>query len=117
MNGPSSDLFGEQPPVWYPDAPGHKGEAETGREAAEAVALKCGRLQRMTLAAIRAAGASGLTADEAAAVLRLDRWSVQPRTSELRAKGLIVDSGLRRLNSSGRRAVAWVTPEHKREAA
>jgi hypothetical protein len=96
----------------YPDAPGFKW-TDTSREAAEALAPKLGRLQRLALDAIRAHGARGLTADELADALSLDRYSIQPRTSELRRKGDIVDSGLRRLNASRKRAIVWVTPEHK----
>jgi hypothetical protein len=50
-----------------------------------------------------------------AELLALDRWSVQPRTSELKARRLIVDSGLRRFNASRKRAIVWVVPEHWRE--
>jgi hypothetical protein len=96
----------------YPDAPGFKW-TDTSKAAAEAIAPKLGRLQRLALAAIKARGALGLTADELADVLALDRYSIQPRTSELRRKSLITDSGLRRLNASKKRAIVWVTPEHK----
>lgn len=108
------DLFGsaitaEAPDrAIYPDAAGFKGEAETGREAAEAITHKLGRLQRMAEAAIREAGAHGLTADELAAELDMDRWSIQPRTSELKRKGLIRDSGKRRPNATGKQAIVWV---------
>ena len=91
----------------YPDAPGFKGLADTGREAADAMREHCGRLQRMALRAIREAGTTGLTADELAASIGMDRYSVQPRTSELRRKHLIVDSGARRFNRSGKRAIVW----------
>lgn len=99
----------------YPSEPGFKGNADTGREAAEAMQSKCGRLQQMALAHIRAAGAGGYTADELSAAMGMDRWTVQPRTSELKAKGLIVDSGQRRRNVTGKRAVVWTLPEHRRE--
>ena len=56
-------------------------------------APKLGRLQRMAEAAIRDAGANGLTADELAARLGMDRWSIQPRTSELRARALSETAG------------------------
>src|SRR3546814_11579467 len=72
----------------YPDAPGHR-NVETSIAAADALAPELGRLQRMAEGAIRDAGAHGLTADELAARLDMDRWSIQPRTSELRRKGLI----------------------------
>lgn len=91
----------------YPNAPGHRG-VETSIAASEAIAPKLGRLQRMALAAIREADWSGHTADELADQLSMDRYSIQPRTSELKRKGLIRDSGQRRPNSSGKLAIVWV---------
>lgn len=99
----------------YPDAPGHR-NVETSIEAAKAIAPSLGRLQRLALDAIKGRGAVGLTADELAEVVGLDRYSIQPRTSELRRKYLIVDSGRRRLNSSRKRAIVWVVPEHAQGA-
>jgi hypothetical protein len=57
---------------------------------------------------VRLAGSQGLTAHETAFRLRIDRASIQPRLSELRSKGRIKDSGMRRRNASGRRAIVWV---------
>ena len=91
----------------YPDSPGHR-HVDTSVAAAMALAPMLGRLQRMALEAIRDAGGLGLTADELAARLGMDRWSIQPRTSELRRKGLIRDSGLRRPNGTGKQAIVWV---------
>ena len=91
----------------YPDAPGHR-HVDTSVDAAIALAPVLGRLQRMALEAIRDAGWLGFTADELAARLDMDRWSIQPRTSELRRKGPIRDSGLRRPNSTGKQAIVWV---------
>lgn len=91
----------------YPDAPGHR-NIDTSVAAAEAIEPKLGRLQKMAEEAIRSAGERGLTADELAMRLGMDRWSVQPRTSELRRKGFIRDSGRRRLNATGKRAIVWV---------
>lgn len=95
----------------YPDVAGHRG-VDTSVSAAADINGKLGRLQALVLAAIRSAGAGGLTADEVAERLHMDRWSVQPRTSELRAKRLIADSGQRRTNASAKKAICWVTPEH-----
>jgi hypothetical protein len=50
-------------------------------------------------------------------VLEQSRWSVQPRLSELKAKGLVVDSGVRRRNSTGKNAIVWVAPGHKQDLA
>lgn len=91
----------------YPDAPGHRG-VDTSMLAAQCVEPGLGRLQRMAEAAIREAGPDGLTADELAARLGMERWSIQPRTSELRRKGRIRDSGRRRLNLTGKQAIVWV---------
>ena len=100
-------------PPMYPDAPGvRKGSPSTSQEAATAMAPQLGRLQKLTLAAIRDAGLDGLTADELAARLEMERWTVQPRTSELKAKGLIADSGNRRKNDNGKRAVVWIGSEY-----
>jgi hypothetical protein len=90
----------------YPDAPGHR-SVDTSIAAAEAIAPTLGRLQRMALGAIRDAGPQGHTAEELATVLKLDRSTVQPRTSELRRKGMIHDSGQRRQNATGKRAIVW----------
>lgn len=91
----------------YPDAPGHR-NVETSVAAADAIAPKLGRLQRMAERAIRDAGWLGLTADELAARLEMDRYSIQPRTSELKRKGLIRDSGQRRPNCTGKLAIVWI---------
>ena len=74
---------------------------ETSLVAADALAPKLGRLQQMAKSAIWNAGTLGLTADELAARLHMDRWSIQPRTSELKRKGLIRDSGQLRHNATG----------------
>jgi predicted transcriptional regulator len=50
----------------------------------------------------------GLTAHEIAQALDVDRASIQLRLSELRRKGLVVDSGQRRRNESGKRAIVWL---------
>src|SRR3546814_980733 len=68
----------------YPDAPGHR-NVETSIAAADALAPKLGRLQRMAEGAIRDAGAHGLTADELAARLDMDRWRSEEHTSELQS--------------------------------
>ena len=91
----------------YPDAPGHL-NVDTSVAAADALAPKLGRLQRLAELTIRDAGIAGLTADELAAKLDLDRWTIQPRTSELKRKGFIRDSGRRRPNATGKVAIVWI---------
>ena len=91
----------------YPDIAGHRG-VDTSIAAADAFAPKLGRLQRLAETTIRAAGLNGLTADELAQRLAMERWSIQPRTTELRRKGIIRDSGKRRRNVTGKAAIVWV---------
>lgn len=95
----------------YPSAPGHRG-VETSVAAAMALAPSLGHLQRLTLATITRAGKNGLTAHETCDTIGFDRAALQPRLSELRRKGLIIDSGRRRKNASRKAAIVWIaTPE------
>ncbi len=91
----------------YPDAPGHR-NVSTSIKAEMDLAPKLGRLQRMAQEAILAAGDSGPTADELAAALHVSRWTIQPRTSELRRKGCIRDSGQPRPNVTGKHSIVWI---------
>ncbi|WP_239025861.1 hypothetical protein [Sphingomonas paeninsulae] len=91
----------------YPDAPGHRG-IDTSIEAADAIAAVAGPLRRLVYAAIYGAGSVGLTTDEIAVALDMHRYSVQPRTSELKCDHRIEDSGRRRKNASGCNAIVWV---------
>lgn len=94
----SFDLF------TYPHQPGYKAR-ETAREAAHAVSSKA-PIVRQRILALLSAGHE-LTPDEAAYSLNIPILTVRPRFSELAAQGLIEDSGARRLNSSGKRAIVW----------
>ena len=95
----------------YPEAPGHR-HVDTSIAAAKAILPKLGRLQRVALKAIEDSGVRGLTADELATELHMDRYSIQPRTSELRLLGLIGDSKQRRANHSRKMAIVWVSAKH-----
>ncbi|OHC96831.1 MAG: hypothetical protein A3H25_10675 [Sphingomonadales bacterium RIFCSPLOWO2_12_FULL_63_15] len=92
----------------YPDAPGHR-NVDTSVAASSDLVDQLGRLQRLALNTIRAAGLFGLTTDELAISLAMQRWTIQPRTSELKRKGLIRDSGRRRPNETGKMAIVWIT--------
>lgn len=91
----------------YPDAPGHRG-IDTSIAAAAALAPDLSRLQQLAATAIKAAGVNGLTSDEVAERIGVLRWTIRARTAELRSKGVIVDSGRRRENVTGRQAIVWV---------
>lgn len=101
----------------YPNCAGSKGEAETGKDAAAAMNLHLGRVQQLVADTVEAAGARGMTPEELSEATGLERTTVQPRTSELRAKGILRDSGQRRLNRSRKRAIVWVyVPKDERAA-
>jgi hypothetical protein len=100
----------------YPDMPGHRG-VDTSIAAADMVAGIAGPLRRMVYRAVHEAGPRGLTTDEIAAALRMPRYSVQPRTTELKYDRRIRDSGRRRHNASGCRAIVWVVTVAVEKAA
>ncbi|TPG56371.1 hypothetical protein [Sphingomonas glacialis] len=91
----------------YPHTPGHRG-VDTSISAARSIDIATSHLQRIALRAIRAAGARGLTTHELADIVRIHRDALQPRTTELRQRGLIRDSGGRRQNVTGKNAIVWV---------
>lgn len=91
----------------YLSAAGHRG-VDTSAAAAASLGSSLSYLQAKVFRAIAEAGTNGLTTNELADLLRIDRGSVQPRTSELRAKGRIRDSRQRRLNANGKKAIVWV---------
>jgi predicted ArsR family transcriptional regulator len=97
-----------QPDLFGLDAAVRSQWPATSIAAAEALQPDARTLREDVLAAIRAAGPAGLTADEAAARLRLSPFTARPRCTELRAAGLVRDSGQRRANASGRAAIVWV---------
>jgi predicted HTH transcriptional regulator len=57
-----------------------------------------------------------MTADQCANLLRIDKLSIRPRFSELAAQGKIIDTGERRPNQSGKRAIVWAVPSLARAA-
>jgi len=97
----------------YPKRPTAKaGSPETAFEAAESVAEVAKTREAKALVLILANGSRGCTADEVADTYEWERYSSRPRLSTLKARGEIVDSGLRRKGASGRNQVVWVVPEY-----
>jgi predicted ArsR family transcriptional regulator len=68
------------------------------------MAPRLGELQRRVLAALATAPD---IPDALAVRLGEDRLAIRPRFTELAALGLIVKSGERRNNGSGRKAAVW----------
>ena len=102
--------------IYYPDEPGHRG-IDTSVSAARSISVITSRLQRTVLLAIHEVGPRGLTSQELADRTGIDFGSVQPRTTELRRRGLIQDSGQRRHNRNGKRAIVWIAAAKPEGAA
>lgn len=89
----------------YPTENNHRG-VDTSRDAAGMIAPLSNRL-RAIVHGILYRHPKGLTVDETCAVADYPRYSLQPRFTELRKMGMIRDTGERRFNESGARAIVW----------
>lgn len=59
---------------------------------------------------IHEAGPYGRTEWEVSTAAGVNRWSIQPRVSDLARAKAIIDSGRFRINPSGCRATVWIVP-------
>jgi predicted ArsR family transcriptional regulator len=87
----------------YPASPGSKTHGPS-TDAATAISPRAPALRGLCMALL---ARENLTADEAAAKLGESILGIRPRFSELRALGLIADSGARRPSSTGRSSTVW----------
>lgn len=92
------------PDAQYPHVPGHKGTSDTGPKGAKSFAPKAAPIRERTLAEIEGGNA---TAEQVARRLNLHWMIVRARCSELRAMGLIEDSGERGDGALGGRVIVW----------
>jgi predicted transcriptional regulator len=92
----------------YPEAPGAQ-DRDTSRAAADDIAPTAPQLRARALAVLERS--NGLTADEVAGRLGLSILSIRPRLTELSRLGSVRDSGERRRNHSGKKAIVWA-PVH-----
>lgn len=90
-------------PLVAREAP-HSG-SETSRDAAASIRRHLPALESRVLVFI--AGRDGTTNDEIELALGMNGSTVRPRVVELRARGLVEDSGVRRPTRSGRPAIVW----------
>jgi hypothetical protein len=87
----------------------YQAHSDTSKEAAAEISPHVSRLESLVLDAIRYS--DGLTDEEGQERLSLSGNTYRPRRSSLADKGLVRDSGDRRINSSGRKAASWsITP-------
>lgn len=95
-----ADLFTET----YPDEPGYR-NTDTSFAAAEAVKPKASTVRLLVLEALKK---RSMTSIEIAQYIGMPYSTCQPRTSELAAKGLIEDSGLRgKSRDPSKSAIVW----------
>lgn len=66
------------------------------------------RLQLLVLNCIQSFGDKGVTAEQVADCLHVDKQSITPRFRPLVEGDLIKDSGRKSVNRSGRSAILWV---------
>ena len=102
----TGDLFGHT--RTYPNAPGAKSRS-TSFDASKAMEAHAPALRKKCIQALIEVGPS--TADNIAAEIEADILSVRPRVSELARLGRIADSGERRPNQSGHKAIVWALNE------
>lgn len=82
--------------------------AGTSRVAADRIAGHAAKQRADVLAVIVKAGSFGATDAEIESATGIRAQSVSPRRGELRALGLVADSGRRRPTPRGRPAAVWV---------
>ena len=63
-------------------------------------------LRRQALNCLKA-NPQGLTADEIAELIGRNWWSVRPRMTELKDRGHLIKTGIKRRNVSGTPATVW----------
>ena len=90
----------------YPHRPGHR-RTDTSMAVADDMAPSARTLRAKVLAVLNFRP-GGMTADDCADLLGIDKLSIRPRVSELRELGQVRDSGRRSPNASGKMAIIWV---------
>lgn len=89
----------------WTEAYARRTDPETSHEAA--ASIEPSRLEGEVYEALRRFR-EGATTRELSKSMNLDWGSVTPRIAPLRRKGLVKDSGLRRLGNTGRKLIVWV---------
>ena len=84
-------------------------ESDTSEQAALSVQPHLPRLERVVLTAIADGG--GRTSDEVEQATGLAHQTVSARIRGLVQRGLLADSGERRVTRSGRKAAVWTLKE------
>lgn len=86
--------------------------SDTSKAAAESMGSHVSKMLAQIRALIDTYGTQGLTCDEIEVIFSAKHQTISARIKDLKDRALIVDSGLRRLTRSHRRACVYMTPEH-----
>ena len=100
----------------YPETPGFKGAADTGRTAAAAMAPKAGTRRAEVLDALERLGVA--SAEQIAELTGRHWYCTRPRLSELSAMGMVIDTGQRAATGLGGKTIRYrlTTPEERARA-
>ncbi|RSU54391.1 hypothetical protein [Sphingomonas sp. S-NIH.Pt15_0812] len=79
---------------------------DTSAAAYMGILSSMARLERVVLETLHS-HPTGLTVDETCAAAGYPRYSLQPRFTALKERQAIIDTGLRRQNVSGAKAIVW----------
>lgn len=94
----------------YRDYPAHPGSRRSGpsEDAADSMVDAAKAQRAKCYAALIEAEKTGRSGDQIAERIGMENWKVRPRLSELHRDRIILDSGRRAINASGRKATIWV---------
>ena len=95
----------------YPEHPGFK-KTDTSEDAADKMVSKAATMRGQIMEMLEDETWAGVAADEAAENFGFIVVSCRPRFSELKALGVIVDSGRRRESAYGAKQIVWVLPRY-----
>lgn len=90
------------------DAPPAQAHSPTSQAAGRAIAPDANRLRAIVYAAIREAGARGLSDEEGIDATGIQASTYRPRRIELIERGKVMASGQTRPTRSGRAATVWI---------
>ena len=87
--------------------PPYAADSETSEYAAEMIESSASSMRGDIFRLMKTRGERGMTCNEVERALHMRHQTASARLYELRHKGLIVDSGQRRVTDSDRWAVVW----------
>lgn len=91
-------------------------QTDTSTAAYNGIVQASERLRAIVFQTLHA-NPAGLTVDETCALAEYPRYSLQPRFTELRDRRVIYDTGMRRRNVSGAKAIVWRLTSHQEKAS